>query len=134
MSHPQQFDDSDPVLAQVREICLGLPGADEKISHGRPNFFTKKTFTIYGAVVKGDHHSGRYDQAIIVLPDPDELVALKQDERFFTPAYYGPSGWIGVDLSGDDIDWDEVAELIQDSFRNTALKRLVKELDERGDS
>ena len=133
MSHPTQFDDSDPVLARVRAICLALPGADEKISHGRPVFFTKKIFTGYGAVTKGDHRSGRYDQSIIFLPDPDEAVALAEHDPVFMPAYWGPSGWLGYDLSGDP-DWDEVAELVEDSFRNTALKRLIKELDERSDT
>jgi uncharacterized protein YdhG (YjbR/CyaY superfamily) len=133
MAHPQQFDDHDLVLAEVRAICLSLPGADEKISHGRPNFFTKKVFAVYGGVVKGDHHSGRFDQSMLFLPDPDELPAFDQDDRFFFPAYYGPSGWRGLDLSDRDrIDWDEVAELAEESFRNTASKKLIAALDPSG--
>lgn len=130
MSHAPQFDDDDPILTEVRGLCLAFPGADEKVSHGRPVFFTKKVFVGYGAVVKGDHHSGRYDQSIIVMPDPDEAAALLQHERVFVPAYWGPSGWLGYDLSGAP-DWNEVAELVEDSFRNTALKRLIAELDAR---
>lgn len=130
MSHPQRFDPHDPILARLRELCLSFPGADEKISHGRPVFFTKKVFVGYGAVVKGDHDSGRYDQSIIVMPDPDEAAALLQHDRVFVPAYWGPSGWLGYDL-GSAPDWDEVAELIEDSYRNTALKRLIAELDAR---
>ncbi|MEM9033661.1 MAG: MmcQ/YjbR family DNA-binding protein [Actinomycetota bacterium] len=129
MAHPQQFDDDDQVLARLREICLALPGADVKVSHGRPAFFTKKVFAMFGAVTKGDHHSGRFDQALVFLPDPDDRVAIDQDERFFTPAYWGPSGWRGLDLAGDDTDWDEVAELVEDSFRLTATKKLIAELD-----
>ncbi len=124
------FDDDDPVLARLREICLALPGADVKVSHGRPSFFTRKIFAGYGAVVKGDHHSGRYDQAVIVMPDAEEAPALRQDDRFFVPAYWGPSGWLGLDLSGE-VDWDEVAELVETSFRETAPKKLIAELDAR---
>lgn len=129
MSHPQQFDDADPLLAKVREIALALPGADEKVSHGRPAFFTKKIFVMYGAVTKGDHHSGRFNESIVILPDPDERLALEQHDRVFTPAYWGPHGWLGYDLSPKTTDWTEVAELIEDSFRNTAIKRLIKQLD-----
>lgn len=131
MAHPQRFDDDDPVLAKLRTICLALPGADVKISHGRPSFFTKKIFAGYGAVLKGEHDSGRYDQALVFMPDPDDAEALDQDDRFFTPAYWGPYGWRGLDLSGTDgtVDWDEVTELILDSYRATAPKKLIKELD-----
>ena len=127
------FDVDDPVLAQLRAICLALPGADMKISHGRPAFFTKKIFAGYGAVLKGEHHSDQYDQALVFMPDADERAAIDEDGRFFTPAYWGPYGWRGLDLAGHDVDWDEVAELVEDSYRLTAPKKLIAELDNRSD-
>ena len=130
MSHSQRFDDDDPTFAKVRSICLALPGSDIKVSHGRPAFFTKKIFTMYGAVVKGEHHTGEFAQSIVFMPDSDEAQALAQDPRFFSPAYWGPSGWMGLDLS-DGADWDEVGELVEVSFRLTAAKKLIAELDER---
>ncbi len=130
MAHALQFDPDDLVLAKLRDICLALPGADEKVSHGRPAFFTKKIFAIYGAVTKGDHHSGRYDQAMVFQPDPDEADALGQHAHTFTPAYWGPYGWLGYDLNGSDVDWDEVAELVDDSFRQTATKKLISQLED----
>ena len=131
MAHHQQFDDDDPVLAKLRAICLALPGADVKISHGRPAFFTKKIFAGYGAVLKGEHHTGQYDQAMIIMPGAGEAEAIEQDDRFFFPAYWGPSGWRGIDLAGSDVDWDEVAELVEESYRVTAPKKLIAELDAR---
>lgn len=128
MAHPQMFDDADPVLGRLKEICLALPGADIKISHGRPAFFTKKIFAGYGAVLKGDHDSARYDRAVVFMPDQLEAKALEQDDRFFTPAYWGPYGWMGLDLNGD-VDWEEVGQLVEESFRITAPKKLVAELD-----
>jgi len=135
MAHPVMFDGSDPYLVRVREICLALPGADEKVSHGRPAFFTTKVFATYGGVVKGDHDPEPYRQSLIVLPDPAERLALVQDERFYDPAYLGPSGWVGLDLracgAADEGDWAEVAELVAASYRLTAPSRLVRELDAR---
>lgn len=128
MAHELRFDPDDPVLARLREICVELPGADEKVSHGRPAFFTKKIFALFGAVTKGDHDSGRYDQSLVYLPDPDEAEALAQHGRTFVPAYWGPSGWLGFDLSGP-VDWSEVAELVEDSFRQTATNKLISQLD-----
>jgi len=34
------FDDGDPVVATLREICPALPGGEVKLSHGRQSFFT----------------------------------------------------------------------------------------------
>lgn len=130
MVHPQQFDDDDPTLVRLRRISLALPGAAEKVSHGRPMFYTKKIFAGFGAVTKGDHHSGRYDQSLVFMPTEDEVAALEQHPFVFTPAYWGPYGWLGYDLSKSP-EWDEVAELIEESFRNTAGKRLIAELDAR---
>ena len=103
------FDDDDPVLAQLREICLALPGADVKVSHGRPAFFTKKIFAGYGAVLKGEHHSDQYDHALVFMPDPDEAEAYDTDDRFFVPAYWGPYGWRGLDLAQQCVEIDSPA-------------------------
>lgn len=135
MAHPVMFDGDDPYLVRVREICLALPGADEKVSHGRPNFFTRKVFAIYGGSLKGDHYAELARQAVLFLPDSDDRQALLEDERFFVPAYVGASGWLGLTfgLAGqpEQVDWAEVAELVDASFRNTAPARLVAELDAR---
>ncbi len=132
MAHPPRFTEDDPLLARVRSLCLRWPAAKEKVSHGRPTFYTTKVFAYFGGNIKGDHHSERHNRSLLVLPDPDERLALLQDERCYDPAYLGPSGWIGFFLD-DDTDWAEVAELVDSSYRNTAPVRLVRELD-RGPS
>ena len=124
------FDDDDPLLARVRELAAGLPGADEKVSHGHPALFTKKVFAYYGGSLKVDGEWVQHPQSIVVLPDPDDRTALLADDRVYVPAYLGPSGWIGLDLD-DDTDWGEVAELLDASYRLTAPAKLVAELDAR---
>ncbi|KUI12367.1 phosphoribosylglycinamide formyltransferase [Mycobacterium lehmannii] len=133
MPHPIMFRDDDPVLARVRTVALAFPEAYEKVSHGRPAFFVAKMFAMYGGSVKpttkGDYI--QYPQSILVKVDDSERHALQQDARFFSPAYLGPSGWLGLDLSArKKIDWDEIRELIDASFRLTAPRKLVKQLDE----
>ena len=126
MSHPRRYADDDPYLARLRTICLALPEAAEKESHGHPNFYTKKVFAVFGAVVKGDHYNDRWAQSVLVLPDLLTREAALSDERFFVPAYYGPYGWIGLDFRAAEVDWDEVADLVEESYRNTAPARLIK--------
>ena len=104
MAHPPMFDDDDPVLARVRAIALALPEAAEKITHGRPTFFTVKTFAFYGGSPRGEV-GDRHDQALLFHPDPADEPALRQDPRIWEPSYLWPHGWLAIDLD-DDTDWD----------------------------
>lgn len=124
------FRDSDPVLARVREIALSLPSARERVSHGRPNFFTTRTFCYYGGSERGEADRVRHDTAILVKPDPDDEPAIRQDPRFWEPAYLWPAGWLGLVID-ERTDWAEIAELIDASYRVTAPRTLVRELDAR---
>lgn len=45
--------DSDEQVQRVRRICLALPGATEKLSHGEPTFFVKKRVF---AMLSNNHH------------------------------------------------------------------------------
>lgn len=128
MAHPQMFDDDDPMLAQVRAIALALPGAQEKISHGRPAFFTTKVHCYYGGSVRADGQWIAHDRSVVLHLPPAETAALQQDPRCFVPAYLGRSGWIGLDLDART-DAQELAELIEESYRTVAPKRLVAMLD-----
>ena len=124
------FDEADPILGRVREIALAFPDAAEKVSHGRPAFFTTKVFAYYGGSVKVDGVYRQHEHSMVVLPDPDERAALLGDERCYVPAYLGSTGWLGVDLTGDG-DWSEIRELLDASYRRTAGPRRVAALDAR---
>ena len=129
MAHPRMYDPEDPLLSRVREVALAFPGSGEKESHGRPAFFTRKVFVYYGGSMRVGNEWVGHDRAVVFLPDPEERPALETDTRFWVPAYLGPSGWLGLDLESDS-DFDEVAELIEESDRLTAPRRLIAELDE----
>lgn len=112
MPHPTMFDDDDEHLRRLREICLALPGADEKVSHGRPNFFTRKVFAIYGGTVKGNHDPEPRARSLLFVPDAEDRLALLDDARVFVPGYLGPYGWLGLDFrpagGASRVDWAEV--------------------------
>lgn len=109
---------------------MAFPGAAEKISHGHPAFFTKKVFAYYGGSIRVDGVFVQHEHSLVVLPDPDEARALLEEARCYRPAYLGPSGWVGVDL-GVETGWDEVSELLEDSYRRTAGRGLIARLEER---
>jgi hypothetical protein len=51
-----------------------------------------------------------------------------EPETFSVPAYVGQHGWVAVRL--DRVDPEELAELIDEAWRTTAPKRVVKAYDE----
>lgn len=130
-THPIMFEEGDPALARLRALALALPGAEERIAHGRPWFSAGTAFAVYGGGTKGPD-SVRHDHALLVHVDDDERPARIEDPRFFVPAYVGPKGWLGIDLDGPDTDWTEIGELLDASFRWIAPAWLVRELDARG--
>jgi predicted DNA-binding protein (MmcQ/YjbR family) len=130
MPHPIMFRDDDPGLRELREIALGYPEAYEKVSHGRPGFFVAKMFAMYGGSTKETGDMTTVPHALLFKADESERTALQQDARFFYPAYLGPSGWLGLDFTVADVDWDEVRELVDASYRQVASRKLITLLDE----
>ena len=131
MAHPVMFDESDPLLQRLREIAhgpargrgAGLPrSADVRVGQAVRRLRRRRA--------SPEGHL-RHDHALLFVPEAGELAGLDADERFFVPAYYGPSGWRAVDLDRDDVDWDEVAELVDASYRTVANKRQLAALDAR---
>lgn len=128
MAHERMFDPDDPMLHWFRSLALALPEAEEKISHGRPVFFTTKLFAVFGGVRKLEP-SGmeQHPHAMLVRPDPLDVDVLLEREDAFSPAYFGPSGWVGIEL--DSLPEDEVRELLIESYRQTAPKRLSRHVE-----
>lgn len=130
-------DDIPPVwLAQVRAIALALPEATEVETWGQPTFRVRgRMFVIMGVRTPGDDGEPEAAAPVGTLtmkaaPGEQESL-LSVGHPFFRPRYVGHKGWIGV-LVDDRTDWAEVEELVIDSYRATAPKRLVRQLDEAG--
>jgi hypothetical protein len=120
--------DIDP-LERLRAICLALPAATERPSHGEPAWFVadKKLFVTYA----DQHHDDRVAFWCAAEPGAQEACVRSSPERFFVPPYVGVRGWLGVYLDVERVDWDEIAELVEDAYRAVAPKRRLAELDAR---
>jgi predicted DNA-binding protein (MmcQ/YjbR family) len=125
MAHPRMYSDDDPYLAELRKLCLALPECVEVEAWGRPTFRAgRKMFAVFAG---DDDH----DFAVIFKPEPAERPALVQDPRFYVPAYFGPGGWLALHLTAAPVDWGEVTELMETSYRQVALKRMLTALDQQ---
>ena len=121
---------TDP-LTKLRTICLAFPEASEQNFGGHEN---SPTFRVRGkifAMYTDDHHGdGRVAVWCKAPHGAQEVIVSSDPERFFVPPYVGPKGWIGVRLDRP-VDSEQLAGLIEESYRMTAPKRLLKQIDAR---
>jgi predicted DNA-binding protein (MmcQ/YjbR family) len=123
--HPLLFEEGDPLVDRIRTLALRLPEAVETLNHGRPSWKageSGRAFAVLGAAMS------RPD-TLVFRPDPAEAPAWRGDPRVFVPKYWGPGGWLAIDLDRDAADWSEAAELIETSYRQVALRRQLAVLD-----
>src|SRR4051794_35228510 len=106
----KDIDVSDlDVAERVREICLSLPEATEKPfgGHMAPSFRVRDKLFV---MTSEDGLSLTFKAG----PGVQDALVAEAPERFFVPKYVGVKGWVGARLDVDQ-DWDEIAELIEDS-------------------
>ena len=119
---------SERLIERVRKICMALPEANERLSHGEPTWFAGKG-KVFASV--DDHHHGA-PHLSIWLPQPlgvQEALVDAQPARFFRPPYVGGSGWVGVVLDTKP-DWGVVAGLVREAYLHVATQKLRRKLDQ----
>jgi len=113
----------EQAIDRLRSICLPLPEAVEAGGVGNPTFKVReKIFAMQHPV---DQRPSMWCKA---PPGFQDMLIDSEPERFFVPPYVGNRGWIGVWLD-IELDWDHIRDLVEDSYRLTAPKRLVKLMD-----
>jgi hypothetical protein len=113
--HPSRPDERS---ARLRAICLALPAAIERETWSEPTF--RVNDKIFAMTRGGSELTELWCKA---RPGVQEMLVAADPNRFFVPPYVGHNGWIGVRLDGE-IDWEELEDLITESYRMTAPKRL----------
>ncbi len=112
------------ILERLRRTCLALPGTSEVTAWGHPNFKVgKKAFAVF------EQYQGEW--AIAVKAErPHQQFLVAEDERFYITPYAGKYGWVSMKV-GSSVDWDLVKDLVAQSYRLVAPKRLLMEELER---
>lgn len=122
ITKPQHPDKGEKQIERVRRICLALPGATEKLSHGEPTFFVKKVF----AMCSINHHNDGH--IAVVIPAAigiQEMLIKTSPKKFYRPPYVGVSGWVGIELNR--VSDKELAFHINEAWRLIAPKKLQDE-------
>src|SRR5690349_16344019 len=112
----------DPVQL-VCEICERFPESVLKPMGGheapafrvRDKMFVKVNEDLSGFICKAP-------------PGAREVLVASEPERFYVPSYMGHTTWIGVRFV--DVDRNELAAIIEDSYRLIAPKKLVAMLEQ----
>jgi hypothetical protein len=125
------------ILDRLRPICLGLPETYEEPAWVGVRWRIRTRTFAHVLTVDPDHHAvyaraAQTDEPVCVMTfrsPGDEIEALVSGGHPFFKA-----GW-GEDVVGivfdDDVDWEEIAELLADSYCVLAPKRLAALVERR---
>lgn len=104
---------------RLRPVIAGLPGAEARISHGTPTYFT-------GTGRRGRTFASLHDERQwfdgrlclwLAAPEGMQRGLVEGDpRRYFVPPYVGHRGWVGMRLDLDDVDWEDVAAAVEDAY------------------
>ncbi len=124
---PEYVEDPPDVLARLQSVCQNLPEAYEEPAWAGTRWRVRKhtfahvrTAVIDGAPVTWLKFRSR----------GPELDALRGQGHPFMPGGFGPD--VVALVLDDGTDWTEVSELLTESYRLVAPKRLVALLDGDG--
>lgn len=121
------------IVKRVRTLCLALPEVTVRVDYSRTRTrSTAQSFDIrqrsFCLLVAMESSTGTSVPLLVLRVDPDERGALLSiGHPFFVPRRARPDR-IGVWLS-DDPDWEEVRELVTESYRVLAPKKLSAGLE-----
>ena len=126
MSAPVEVPED--IVERVRTLCLALPEVtvrvDASLIRARS---TAQSFDIrrrsFCLLVAWEDPTGKPVPLLVLRADPDEREVLLSSGHPFFPPRAG-RGRIGVVLTGDT-DWEEIRELVTDSYRILAPKKLT---------
>ena len=117
----------DATMRRLTSVCLALPEAISDESHPPHRAFlvAKKNFAWY---VENEHGDGRVGLIVRAAPGVNEQLVRADSQRFGLPKYVARHGWVTyyLDLPRRPIDWTEVEDLVEDSYRIQAPKRLLR--------
>lgn len=124
MATPEYSDVPPGIVATLRAVCQGLPQTTEQAAWAGTRWQVRRRTFVHVLAVDSPEGSAT---VMTFRSSGDELDALHAaGHPFFRP------GW-GTNVVGmvidDAVDWDEVAELVTESYCVLAPKKLVALVD-----
>jgi predicted DNA-binding protein (MmcQ/YjbR family) len=113
---------SDPLLARVRALCMAYPEAVETTSFGNPTFKAgSRTFAVL------DRYRGR--PCLAFKADVSLQQSLLEQEAYAASPFGAAQGWTLL-WTDREVDAGVLSDLIEMSYRQVALRRMLAALDE----
>jgi YjbR len=122
----------EDIVERVSALCLALPEVTVRVDYSLTDArSTARSFDIrrrsFCLLVAVKNPAGEAVPRLVLRADPGERAALLSiGHPFFAPR--AGRGRIGVLLT-DDTDWEEIRELVIESYRVLAPKKLITLLD-----
>lgn len=118
---------ADKKLAKLTGICRALPSAERTLGGSHATYRVRGRVFAY---FLDDHHGDGILSVCVKSELGENVDRVRRDpERYYLPDHIGPRGWFGLRLDRGRVDWREVANVVERSFRLTAPKTLVAKLD-----
>ncbi|HQR27805.1 MAG TPA: MmcQ/YjbR family DNA-binding protein [Nocardioides sp.] len=136
MSRPPRIEPSGDVVARVASTALTLPDAYEEDAWTGVRWRVRNKTFAHVLVAQEGYASAYRDMTGVTEPTTvltfrssgDELLTLTHAGAPFYQPPWSPTV-VGMVLD-DDTDWDEVAELVTESYRFCAPQKLRRLLDQ----
>jgi predicted DNA-binding protein (MmcQ/YjbR family) len=109
-------------LSLLSDICLALPEATRELQGDHASFRVRKK--VFAYFLNNHHGDGIVSICGKALPGDNTILVASNPKKYYSPAYIGPRGWVGLRLDVGKVDWDEVEELVIGSYLQTAPKTL----------
>jgi Ser/Thr protein kinase RdoA (MazF antagonist) len=115
----------EDIVERVRTLCLALPEVTVRVDGWAHSFdIRRRSFCL---LVAREGQAGQPVPLLVLRADPEEREALLSHGRPFFATRAGHDR-IAV-LLASDTDWDEIRELVTESYRVLAPKKLTALLD-----
>jgi hypothetical protein len=135
----RRIEPAPEVARRLAEVALALPEAYEEDAWTGVRWRIRSKTFAHVMVAQAGYESSFRD--LTGIPDPttiltfhssgDELLALvNAGEPFYKPPWSPTIVGMALPDDPDDADWEEIAELVTESYRVCAPQKLVRVLDE----
>jgi predicted DNA-binding protein (MmcQ/YjbR family) len=104
----------------VSTICLALPEATRETESRHATFRVKKKVFAY---FLDNHHRDGIISTCVRVPMKEQLrLVATEPKRYYSPAYIGPKGWLGIRVDGParKVDWKDVEARLRASYATIA--------------
>ena len=114
-------------LKKLTRLCLRLPEAQRSVHGDHADFRVRGMVFAY---FLDDHHGDGIVSVCCKSQLGEHIDRVRREpERFYLPAYMGARGWFGLRLDRGPVNWQEVENVVELSYRLVAPKTLLRVLD-----